>query len=56
MRQSEFESLREVFQKSETDKKIDIYINSENLTPEQYKELLRMFPINELDKLEEALD
>jgi hypothetical protein len=32
-----------------------MYVSAEDLTQTQYKELLRLFPINELKKLEEAL-
>ncbi|MCL2198209.1 MAG: hypothetical protein FWB80_04720 [Defluviitaleaceae bacterium] len=49
-----FERLKCEFKKASTDKKIQIYVDAE-LTQHQYKELLRMFPLNDLDKLEAAL-
>ncbi len=36
-------------------KKIQIYTTVQGLTVEQYKELLRMFPIKYLDRLEKAM-
>ncbi|MCL2456097.1 MAG: hypothetical protein FWD19_00940 [Defluviitaleaceae bacterium] len=50
-----FENLKTEFKKGDTDKKIRIYVDSEGLTQFQYKELLQMFPLNDLDKLEAAL-
>ena len=37
------------------DQKIDIYVSTEGLTQEQYKQLLRLFPLEHLSKLEDAL-
>lgn len=51
----EFEKLKEEFIHSDTDKKVEIYITTEGLTQFQYKELLKRFPYNEIDKLEKAL-
>ena len=50
-----FESLKNTFMKADTNTKIDMYVSAEGLTQTQYKELLRMFPLNDLDKLEAAL-
>lgn len=51
----EFKRLINNFRFADVDEKIDMYINSEGLSREQYKELLKLFPLDELHKLEEAL-
>ncbi|MCL2703986.1 MAG: hypothetical protein FWE91_10330 [Defluviitaleaceae bacterium] len=51
-----FQKVAEDFNTAGLDGKIDIYVNTEGLTQAQYKELLRMFPIDELHRLEEALE
>ena len=50
-----FENMKERFRNADVDDKIDMYIEAEGLSHIQYKELLRMFPLNELDRLEKAL-
>ncbi|CCQ92540.1 conserved hypothetical protein [[Clostridium] ultunense Esp] len=50
-----FESIKERFRKADVDGKIEIYTTVQGLTVEQYKELLRMFPIKYLDRLEKAM-
>ena len=55
MERTEFETMKIKFRNADTDSKIDMYVSAEDLTQTQYKELLRMFPINELAKLEHAL-
>lgn len=50
-----FEALKATFRSADTDAKIDMYINANNLSQTQYKELLRLFPLNELYRLEAAL-
>jgi len=50
-----FENLKKQFIIADTDAKINIYIESDDLTQSQYKELLRLFPLNDLHKLEAAL-
>ncbi len=52
---SEFEKVVSEFQKGDTEKKIELYVSTEDLTQDQYKQLLKFFPMNELHKLEEAL-
>ena len=56
MRIGDFIKLKEEFINSDTEGKIDIYINAGDLTQFQYRELLKEFPIDELDKLEMALN
>lgn len=50
-----FEEFKEDFINADTNKKIEMYISTEGLTQYQYKELLKNFPYNEIDKLEKAL-
>ena len=50
-----FESLKNTFRSADTETKITMYVEAEDLTQTQYKELLRMFPLSDLDKLESAL-
>jgi len=50
-----FESMKAKFRSADTDTKISMYVNAEDLSQTQYKELLRMFPLKELSKLEAAL-
>ena len=55
MEDARFEALKKRFNAADTDTKIDIYVNGEELTHSQYKELLRMFPLSDLKRLEAAL-
>lgn len=50
-----FETIKERFRNADVDEKIRIYTTTQGLTVEQFKELLRMFPIQHLDKLERAM-
>ena len=50
-----FEIMKRDFRSADIDTKIDMYVSAEELTLTQYKELLKMFPLNELGRLEEAL-
>lgn len=51
----DFEGIKEKFANADVDEKIQIYTTVQGLTLEQYKELLRMFPLKYLDKLEQAM-
>jgi len=55
MELTKFESMKALFKTADVDTKINMYIEAEGLSQTQYKELLRMFPLDELDRLEEAL-
>lgn len=55
MNQTEFVKIKEQFKQADTDGKIELYVNARGLDSAQYKELLTLFPLNELGKLEEAL-
>jgi len=55
MENTTFESLKLKFKLADTDTKIKIYVDAEDLTQTQYKELLRLFPLSDLGKLEAAL-
>lgn len=50
-----FQEIKERFKNSGLDEKIKIYTTTQGLTVDQFKELLRMFPIQHLDKLERAM-
>ncbi len=51
----DFEEIKERFQRADVDEKIKIYTTTQGLSVEQFKELLRMFPLQHLDKLERAM-
>ncbi|HHV38117.1 MAG TPA: hypothetical protein GXX70_01335 [Tepidimicrobium sp.] len=51
----DFEEIKKRFKEADVDGKIEIYTTVDNLTVDQYKELLRMFPIKYLEKLERAM-
>ena len=55
MTTGEFVKLKERYDDSDVEGKIDIYMGTEGLSQEQYMALLRCFPINELPKLEAAM-
>lgn len=50
-----FEEIKTKFINADLDEKIKIYTTTEGLTVEQFKELLRYYPIQYLSKLEKAL-
>ena len=50
-----FESMKVKFRSADTDTKISMYVSAENLTQTQYRELLQLFPLKELSRLEAAL-
>lgn len=51
----DFANMKERFRMADTEEKINLYTTAENLTTEQYKELLHLFPLQELHRLEEAM-
>ncbi|WP_162838869.1 hypothetical protein [Defluviitalea phaphyphila] len=55
MDQQSFEQLKKRFQEVDTKEKIEIYAFTQGLTQEQYKQLLKLFPLEHLPKLEAAL-
>ncbi len=50
-----FDMIKERFRNANVDEKIQIYTTTQGLSVEQFKELLRMFPLQHLDKLEQAM-
>jgi len=52
----EFTKMKEHFKQADTDEKIEMYVNARGLDSAQYRELLTLFPLNELGKLELALE
>ena len=52
----QFKKLKKRFYDSNVEEKVSIYVKSQGLSTSQYKELLSIFPMSELGKLENALD
>ncbi|MCT4621292.1 MAG: hypothetical protein N4A62_18115 [Marinisporobacter sp.] len=55
LQNANFNEIKEKFRNATVDEKIRIYTTTQGLTVEQFKELLRMFPLQHLDKLERAM-
>ena len=51
-----FEEIKKKFIEASLEEKIDIYTSTTGLTVEEYKELLKHFPIQHFDKLERAIN
>lgn len=51
-----FEQIKKQFEAADLDEKIKIYTTTAGLSVDQFKELLRVFPLQHLDKLERAMD
>lgn len=52
---AEFEAIKQKFMNAGLDEKISIYTTTAGLTVEQFKDLLKHFPLQHLDKLEKAM-
>ncbi|QUH26793.1 hypothetical protein [Serpentinicella alkaliphila] len=52
---ADFEIIKQRFINSDLNGKIEIYTTTQGLTVEQFKELLKHFPLQHLDKLEQAM-
>ena len=52
---ADFEKIKNDFINADLDEKIRIYTTTEGLTTEQFRELLKHYPIKYLSKLEKAL-
>ncbi|WP_270504796.1 hypothetical protein [Paraclostridium sordellii] len=50
-----FQEVKNKFINADLDEKIRIYTTTEGLTVNQFKELLKYYPIQHLSKLEKAL-
>ncbi|MEG2983223.1 MAG: hypothetical protein ACRCYC_17305 [Paraclostridium sp.] len=50
-----FQEVKTKFINGDLDEKIKIYTTTDGLTVEQFKELLKYYPIQHLSKLEKAL-
>lgn len=50
-----FEEIKTKFMNADLDEKIRIYTTTEGLSVDQFKELLKYYPIQHLSKLEKAL-
>lgn len=51
-----FQHIVERFQNADVKQKIEIYTSLKGLSVDQYKELLRYFPIKHLNELEKAMN
>lgn len=51
----DFEKIKQDFINADVDGKIEIYTTTEGLSVEQFRELLKYYPIQYLSKLEKAL-
>lgn len=51
-----FEQIKQRFINADLDEKIKIYTTTRGLSVEQFKELLRHFPLQHLPKLERAME
>lgn len=56
MELSEFNKFKEKFENANVDEKIDLYAYTTGLTQTQYKQLLKLFPFQYIDRLEKALE
>lgn len=55
MNDIQFANIKAEFQKADLEGKIRLYVTTEGLSTQQYKELLGMYPVGELEELEKAL-
>lgn len=55
MNEIQFANIKAEFQKADLEGKIRLYVTTEGLSTQQYKELLGMYPVGELEELEKAL-
>ncbi|MDR1560507.1 MAG: hypothetical protein LBS84_12615 [Clostridiales bacterium] len=51
----DFERVKEEFSNADLEGKVQMYVSAEGLTQDQYRDLLKMFPIDQLSLLEQAL-
>ena len=51
----DFDKIKQYFINADVDEKIRIYTTTEGLSVEQFRELLRYYPIQYLSKLEKAM-
>ena len=56
MNSAEFKKIRQEFALGDVVRKIEIYTMQQNLTLGQYKELLRVYPQDEWNRLERAME
>ena len=52
---SDFERVKEEFTNADINRKVELYVSAEGFTQEQYKDLLGLFPTDQLSLLEQAL-
>ena len=54
-KQINFKEIKDRFEKADLNEKIKIYTTTSGLTVDQFKELLKVYPLQHLDKLEKAM-
>ncbi|WP_192930107.1 hypothetical protein [Alkaliphilus pronyensis] len=55
MSTTNFQEIKQRFIQADVDGKIEIYTTTQGLTVDEFKELLKHFPLQHLDKLERAM-
>ncbi|SCX89508.1 hypothetical protein [Alkaliphilus peptidifermentans] len=50
-----FQEVKQRFMQADIDGKIEIYTTTQGLSVDQFKELLKHFPLQHLEKLERAM-
>lgn len=55
MEMIDFTKLKMRFMEASVEEKVNIYATTEGLTQHQYKELLKVFPMNQIHLIEKAL-
>lgn len=55
MEQKEFNKFFMEYKDSDVETKIDMYCTTQDLSEDQYMQLLRAFPANQIPKLEKAV-
>ncbi len=55
MEQKQFDRFFQDYKSADVDKKIELYCSTQDLSENQYTEMLRAFPVNKIPQLERAL-
>lgn len=55
MEQKQFNRFFQDYKSADVDRKIELYCATQDLSENQYMEMLRAFPVNKIPQLEKAL-
>ncbi|QUI23161.1 hypothetical protein HZI73_13065 [Vallitalea pronyensis] len=55
MDQKQFNRFFQDYKNADVDKKIELYCSTQDLSENQYMQMLRVFPVNKIPQLEKAL-